>query len=129
MALLLRILKRLGFLFLIIILIYAVGRPTQIWLDGFYSGVREPYLQMMSSEAVTLRWQSEKAFSGVVRYGLKPEELYNIKRESIATEEHELRLTNLKPATKYFYSVGNETEESFKGKEYWFKTAPKTDKS
>ena len=129
MAILLRILKRLGLLLLILIVIYAVGRPTQIWLDGFYSGVREPYLQMMSSDAVTLRWQSEKAFSGVVRYGLKPEELNNIQRESIAAEEHELRLTNLKPETKYFYSIGNETEESFKGKEYWFKTAPKIDKS
>jgi hypothetical protein len=128
MAILLRILKRLGLLFLILIVIYAVGRPIQIWLDGFYSGVREPYLQMMSSNAVTLRWQSEKAFSGVVRYGLKPEELNNIQGESIAAEEHELRLTNLKPETKYFYSIGNETEESFKGKEYWFKTAPKTDK-
>ena len=60
MAILLRGLKMLGLAILILLAVYAVGRPTQIWLDGFYSGVREPYLQMMSPTAVTLRWQSEK---------------------------------------------------------------------
>ena len=89
MALILRIFKRLGILILILILIYAVGRPTQIWLDGFYSGFREPYLQMMSSDAVTLRWQSKEKFTGVVRYGLKQEQLNKIHRESGAGTEHE----------------------------------------
>jgi len=125
MVFLLRLLKRLGLLALILVVIYAVGRPTQIWLDGFYSGVREPYLQMMSSDAVTLRWQSEKAFSGVVRYGLKVDHLNKIQREIIVGEEHEIRLTDLQPATKYFYSVGDGGQENFKGKDFWFKTSPK----
>ena len=72
MAFLLRLLKRLGIFVLILVVIYAVGRPTQIWLDGFYSGVREPYLQMMSSDSVTIRWQSQSEFSGVIRYGIRP---------------------------------------------------------
>lgn len=126
MAFLLRILKRTGFVFLAILVLYAIGRPTQIWLDGFYSGVREPYLQMMSTDAVTLRWQSEKAYVGVVRYGLKLGQLNSVRIESDSKEEHEIRLTNLKPGTKYFYSVGSEAAESFQGAEYWFKTAPKT---
>ncbi|MCK4866244.1 MAG: metallophosphoesterase family protein [Gammaproteobacteria bacterium] len=124
MALLLRILKRLGFIILALLVLYAVGRPTQIWLDGFYSGVREPYLQMMSSNAVTLRWQSENKFVGVVRYGITPGQLDKIQRETVSGEEHEIRLTDLKPATKYFYSVGDENKESFKGQNFWFKTAP-----
>lgn len=129
MAFLLRWLKRFGLTFLVILVMYAVGRPTQIWLDGFYSGVREPYLQMMSSNGVTIRWQSENKISGVVRYGLKPEELAQSQREVDIKEEHEIRLAGLQPATKYFYSVGSETEESYKGQEYWFKTSPaiKTD--
>lgn len=123
MAFLVRWLKRLGLIFLVLLVIYAVGRPTQIWLDGFYSGVREPYLQMMSSNAVTLRWQSDNKYSAVVRYGLKPGELNQTKYGATA-EEHEVRLTDLKPATKYFYSVGSKIKEFYKGEEFWFKTSP-----
>ena len=88
MALLLRILKRLGLMVLALLVIYAVGRPTQIWLDGFYTGVREPYLQMMSSNAVTLRWQTQNESTGVIRYGVKPNQLNKIGLESSESEEH-----------------------------------------
>lgn len=124
MAFLLRLLKRLGLGVLVLLVIYAIGRPTQIWLDSFYSGVREPYLQMMSSQAVTLRWQSEKKFAGVVRYGMRPDQLNKVQHEVVVDEEHEVHLTGLKPATKYFYSVGNENESMFKGESFWFKTSP-----
>lgn len=124
MAILLRGLKKLGLAILILLAVYAIGRPTQIWLDGFYSGVREPYLQMMSPNAVTLRWQSEKEFDGVVNYGFKPDQLNNIEKEHVTGEEHEIRLSGLKPATKYFYSAGDGNNTEFKGKEFWFKTAP-----
>lgn len=124
MTIIIRLLKQLGLLVLAIIALYAVGRPTQMWLDGFYSGVREPYLQMISSNAVTIRWQSEKEVSGVVRYGTKLNLLNKTLRETDANEEHEIRLTDLKPDTKYFYSAGNDKKESFKGKDFWFKTSP-----
>lgn len=124
MAILLRLLRLLGFLALALVVIYAIGRPTQKWLGGFYSGVREPYLQMMSSEAVTLRWQSAKEYSGVVHYGLKAEQLNYIQRENVAVEEHEIRLTRLKPATKYFYSAGDGKNTKYEGETFWFKTSP-----
>lgn len=126
MAFLLRLSKFLGFLLLALVVLYAIGRPTQIWLDGFYTGVREPYLQMMSSDSVTLRWQSEREFAGVVNYGLNPDQLNNIKKELVIGEEHEIRLSDLQPATKYFYSAGDGDNTKFKGKEFWFKTAPLT---
>ena len=124
MTFLIRWLRRFGLLLVALIVLYAIGRPTQIWLDGFYNGVREPYLQMVTSDAVTLRWQSEHASVGVVRYGENAQQLQLSVKESEAGEEHEIRLTQLKPATKYFYSTGSEAEEEFKGKEFWFKTAP-----
>jgi len=124
MAILLRLLKFLGLFVLVLAVIYAIGRPTQKWLDDSYSGVREPYLQMMSPTAVTLRWQSEKAFAGVVRYGLKPDQLTKTQTETDTGEEHEIRLSGLRPATKYFYSVGDGVKNQFKGKDFWFKTAP-----
>jgi len=115
-----------GLIFLILIALYAVGRPTQIWLGGFYFGEREPYLQMMSSRAVTIRWQSIEKFSGVVRYGKKEDLLNETQRETVPTKAHEIRLTNLEPATKYFYSVGDGIKTEFKGESFWFKTAPET---
>lgn len=124
MAFLLRWLKRSGLVMLALLVLYAIGRPTQIWLDGFYSGVRAPYLQMMTSNSVTIRWQSEGEFSGVIRYGVKANQLNKVQRESITSEVHEIRLTGLKPATKYFYSAGDGTKASFKGEHFWFKTSP-----
>ena len=124
MALMLRILQRLGLIFLALIALYAIGRPTHIWLDSFYTGVREPYLQMMASNAVTIRWQSPEKFVGHVRYGTQHDQLKSIKAEQKESEEHEVRLTGLKPATQYFYSVGNQSSAHFKGKNFWFKTAP-----
>ena len=124
MAFLLRVLKRLGLIVLAFIVIYAVGRPIQIWLDGFYTGDRGPYLQMMSSNAVTIRWQSKNEFKGVVSYGIKSNQLNTTQYEDIANEEHEIRLTGLKPATKYFYRVGSEAKTTFSGAGFWFKTSP-----
>lgn len=100
MAFLLRTLKTSAWVFLGLLVLYAVGRPIQIWLDGFYSGVREPYLQMASANEMTLRWQSEQAFVGVVRYGVNESNLNLISHESNKDEEHEVRLANLKPNTK-----------------------------
>jgi hypothetical protein len=79
MALILRILKRLGLIFLAFLVIYAVGRPVQIWLDGFYTGDRGPYLQMMSSNAVTIRWQSKNQFKGVVKMTVFKEQISGLK--------------------------------------------------
>ena len=124
MALLLRILKRVGLIILAFLVIYAVGRPIQIWIDGFYTGERGPYLQMMSSNAATIRWQSKNQFKGVVNYGIKSNQLNKTQYEDNVGEEHEVRLTGLKPATKYFYSVGDGKNENIKGIDFWFKTSP-----
>lgn len=124
MALVVRLLKFIGIAFLTLIVIYAIGRPTQKWIDGFYSGVREPYLQMMSSDAVTIRWQSKEPSVGVVRFGLKEDNLTETIREGSSGEEHEIRLTDLQPSTKYYYSVGNDVNTNHKGSDFWFKTAP-----
>lgn len=129
MILIFRLLRGLMYTALLLITLYAVGRPTQMWLDGFYSGVREPYLQMMSANGVTLRWQSEKEFAGVVRYGIKANQLNKKKAETAIGEEHEIRLMDLQPATKYFYSVGDGEKESFKGESFWFKTSAVVNKN
>jgi hypothetical protein len=124
MALVYRWLRRLGLVILALLVLYAVGRPLQMWMDGFYSGVREPYLQMLSANAVSLRWQSKEPTMGVVRYGERADKLDQSIKENRTDEEHEVRLTQLKPDTKYFYSAGDEAKENFTGSSFWFKTAP-----
>ncbi len=124
MAVLRRLIKYAGIFILGLIVLYAIGRPIHKLIDDFYDGVREPYLQMLSPSAVTVRWQSEKEFIGVVRYGLQADQLTEVNKESTADEEHEIRISNLKPGTKYFYSVGDGAATEFSGKDFWFKTAP-----
>lgn len=119
-----RLLRRSRFILLLLLLLYAVGRPMQIWLDGFYSGDRAPYLQMPSSSAMTIRWQSQEKYSGVVKFGMEPGKLYLTQAESTATEEHEIRLSGLKAGTRYFYSAGSEAKADYHGKTFWFKTLP-----
>lgn len=124
MVFLLRLLKYFGLFIAALVVLYAIGRPIQKLLDDYYLGVREPYLQMTSPDAMTLRWQSKNEYVGVVRYGLKLENLNQKQKEIEPDVEHEIRLSDLQPATKYFYSVGNEDNSEFKGKEFWFRTAP-----
>lgn len=126
MTFIFRLLRIVGLAFLALIILYAIGRPTQVWLGSFYSGVREPYLQMPSSDAVTIKWQSEDETIGVVRYGLSTDSLDNSMIESEASTIHEVRLTGLKSATRYFYSIGKEGAEIYKGTDFTFKTAPKS---
>lgn len=124
MVFLKRYLKRLAWLLLALIVLYAVGRPIQIWLGGLYSGVREPYLQMMSTNSVNVRWQSEHEYSAVLRYGVRPFHLNKVQNETSVDVKHEIRLTGLKANTKYFYSLGDGNKEVYSGKNFWFKTAP-----
>jgi len=117
-------LSRTGLFFLAVILLYAVGRPIQIWLDGFYSGERQPYLQMPTATAMTIRWQSQDKYTGFVRFGTDLNNLKQKQSEKEAAELHEIRLSGLQPATKYYYSAGNENKADYKGRTFWFKTAP-----
>ena len=121
-----RWLRRGGILFLSLIVLYVVGRPIQIWLDGFYSGDRAPYLQMPAATAMSIRWQSKEKYSGVIHYGIKANQLDLEQKETSPDTEHEVRLSGLKPATRYFYSAGNETSAEYKGEQFWFRTSPLT---
>lgn len=126
----LRLWLRRGGIFLFLLLaLYAVGRPVQIWLDGFYSGERGPYLQMSSTTAMTIRWQSQDEYAGVIHYGTAADQLTQSVKEERAGYEHEIRLTGLAPATRYFYSAGNESQPAYHGQDFWFATAPAAEQS
>lgn len=87
---------------------------------------RGPYLQMLSSDAITICWQTEVATDGMVRYGMKLGEWGEPARTAGLCREHEVRLTGLDPSTTYYYSVGNSEIVMAGGTaDFQFKTAPK----
>ncbi len=120
-------LQRSALVFLGLVLIYAVGRFVDVSLGSFYSGIRAPYLQMVGDDRATIQWQSESNGYGVVRYGRHYQHLDKSENDIKNSNRHTVQLTNLKPATRYYYSVGTQ-DKIFKGanNDYWFETAPET---
>lgn len=118
--------RRVGTGLLLLLLAAVAWQAWQYMGDARYQGMRSPYLQMQSPDGITIRWQSADAVRGVVRYGMKAENLDMRLEESVAKEEHEIRITGLKPDTRYWYAVGSEGQVSFGGGiNDWFMTAPK----
>lgn len=88
---------------------------------------RGPYLQMGSDTAVTVVWRTNEPTTAKVEYAEgEGSESYDKKAESDAlATQHEVRITGLKPSTRYRYAVGTDTERLGGGTEdYFFVTSP-----
>lgn len=86
--------------------------------------VRGPYLMSGTTTSIVARWRSHTRTDSRVRYGLS---LQNLDRQvtiSGSRTNHEVRLIDLQPDTKYFYSVGSSTGTLVSGPDYHFLTAP-----
>ena len=122
-----RAIKWVSILFLALLLIYAVVRPYQLYTDSQIEGDRAPYLQMQSANAMSVVWNTAEPEKGVVRYGRSPDDLDMEIRENEIAKAHEIRLTQLQAASRYYYAVGNTEVMKYGGsKEDWFMTAPVT---
>ncbi|HEY0719767.1 MAG TPA: metallophosphoesterase family protein [Gammaproteobacteria bacterium] len=119
-----RWLRRLFAALAILSVVVGVGRASQVWLESQQSGPRVPYLQNVTPDAISVRWQSAEPGVGEVRYGETPTALTQVVREPQAAIVHRLRLTGLKPATRYYYAVVNGDQVKYSGADYWFVTAP-----
>ncbi len=88
-----------------------------------FAGVtRKPYLQILTSNSVSIRWQTDIYSIGKVYYGTSFDSLVFEKLESEDEKvEHEVLLSNLAPSTKYYYSVDGASNGSL---EQYFVTAP-----
>ena len=74
------------------------------------SVTRGPYLQMGTPNSTVVRWRTNVATDSRVSIGTTQGNLnINTDNGSITTE-HEVVVSNLSPATKYFYSVGSTTQ-------------------
>jgi 3',5'-cyclic AMP phosphodiesterase CpdA len=83
---------------------------------------RQPYLQIIAPTSVVIAWQSETGVIGDVFYGTKISPLTEKTTESDYEEiYHEVKISGLIPATKYYYSVDNSTKGA---EDQYFITAP-----
>lgn len=92
---------------------------------GAQSLIRGPYLQMLSPNAVTIRWQTDVACDSRVNYGAAPAALANPVSDAASLIEHDIRLNGLTPDTTYYYAVGTSTTTLAGGDAtFRFKTPP-----
>lgn len=86
--------------------------------------VRQPYLQKVSSDAVSVRWRTDVPCYSEVKYGNHPDSLLMHVVDSALVTEHELRITGLQPQQKYFYAVTDLTTVLQGDSSNYFPTAP-----
>ena len=85
---------------------------------------RGPFLQMGTANAITVRWRTTIATASWVRYGITPTALTKTVSSAALTTDHEIRLTGLAAASRYYYSVGTATMTLAGDPSHTFRTAP-----
>src|SRR3954471_19273808 len=67
---------------------------------------RGPYLQQGTPNSIVVRWRTDVATTGRVRYGTTPGNFTTIVSDPASTSEHVVSVTGLQPLTRYYYEVG-----------------------
>jgi hypothetical protein len=87
--------------------------------------VRGPYLQNSNARQVKIKWRTDIPTASILRFGTDINNLEEIVRDLEDKTDHTLTVTNLLPATKYFYQIENQVELLVnKAEDLYFKTAP-----
>jgi len=68
--------------------------------------VRGPYLQLATTNSIVVRWRTDLPTTHSVSYGTNPARLSRTARANGTLTDHAVLVTNLAPATKYFYAIG-----------------------
>lgn len=69
--------------------------------------LRGPYLQINAPTSIVIRWDTDLPTDSRVLYGTDINDLYLTESISDSVLKHEVKLTNLDPNTKYYYSIGD----------------------
>ncbi len=119
------LLKKLVKILFVIALAYAVARFSVVFYDSQLKGHRAPYIQMLTPDSVIIRWMTDDNQLGIVRFGEDRALLSTIELETSPAKNHTVKLSGLKPATRYYYQTGtishfyqDDTEKQ------WFYTHP-----
>ncbi|CAG4995459.1 3',5'-cyclic adenosine monophosphate phosphodiesterase CpdA [Dyadobacter sp. CECT 9275] len=90
--------------------------PSKRQLKGIQADlIRGPYLQAATPTSMVVRWRTNVYDRSRVRYGLSSDNLEWQTDDSTLVSEHIIKLSNLKPYTKYYYTVGNLADTTLQG--------------
>lgn len=87
----------------------------------FAQVTRQPYLQIVTSNSIVIRWDTQTSEVGTVNYGSSMTSLTSTQSESSARTKHEITIAGLSPKQKYFYSITGSTGGA---SDKYFVTAP-----
>jgi len=117
--------KNLVKVVIVIAIAYGVGRFVVVFQGSQLSGYRAPYIQMLTQDSVIIRWMTEDSELGVVRFGESSERMSNAELEQSPAKNHAVKLSNLKPATRYYYHTGTiGGSHEYDTEKQWFYTHP-----
>lgn len=123
-----RWIKRLLKVILFIVVAYAAGRVGIVFFSSQLTGEREPYLQMLTQDSATIRWQTRENRMGVLKYGRHPDHLNYTLLEDVVGKVHSITVNELMPDTRYYYTIGDISGYQDPDPEYdWFHTMPEAD--
>ena len=122
-SLLKKYIKTIVKVLVIVAIAYLIARFTIVFKDSQLLGQRAPYIQMLTSDSVIVRWLTEENQLGILRFGEDSSHMGTIELETSPVKNHSLKLSNLKPATKYYYQTGEISRYyDFDVKKHWFYT-------
>ncbi len=84
---------------------------------------RDPYLQVVTTTGITVRWRTDMPSASRVWFGIAANALNQSVIEPAAVTEHIVSLTGLNPATRYYYAIGQGETQLAGDAEHSFKTA------
>jgi hypothetical protein len=83
---------------------------------------------MLTQNSVIIRWMTEDNQLGIIRYGENPERMSAIESEQSPAKNHSVKLSKLKPATRYYYQTGTISgSHEYDKEKHWFYTHPEED--
>ena len=85
---------------------------------------RTPYLQRLTPNEVTIVWRTSSSGQGRVCYGTSPSDLSSTQMDTRNVQQHEVRITGLRPDTRYYYSATTGSCSSTADERDTFRTAP-----
>ena len=95
---------------MLVVIVLGVVAVTQakVFISGATSDVEPTNVVAVSSEdgkSVTITWSSEKEAVAKIEYGTTAASLVLMTADSVATANHSLTLSQLRPATNYYYRI------------------------
>src|ERR1043166_773129 len=102
----------------------AITQTMLMFSAGAAAITRGPYLQQGTTNSLVLRWRTDLATASFVQYGVSANNPSALVSDTASVTEHIIAVTNLQPATKYFYQIGTATAWFPADTNNYFVTAP-----